>query len=403
MKKRFGFFWVIILTAWGTTGFADESTAQQERDQLRQRVAAIEQKQAEADSKEAGALGKISDSIAFSGIIAGAYQYESPSGPPGVDDIDRGAVPIRVELSIKPAQADEIFFKVGFAGGNGLNTEGHAFALAPWAAGLEDDMKHINGRGRDYLLTAWYAHTFSFSEGHALGFTGGIIDATDYLDDNAYANCEYTQFMNEALVNGPNAFLPSYDIGGAVVWELGNIAIKSVVMGIGENDEGKAYTFYGGQVGYRLDTPLGQGTYRVVVDTTSDDFSDPDGRGKEALKSLILSFDQELGEILGVWVRFGWSDDSAIMDFTDLYSGGINISGKLWGREADNIGFGYAHLCGGNQELDRSQVVEGYVRFALSDIFAVTFDAQYLDDRYKTGAADDVDGFITGIRLTAQF
>jgi porin len=118
---------------------------------------------------------------------------------------------------------------------------------------------------------------------------------------------------------------------------------------------------------------------------------------------MILSFDQGLGEILGVWVRFGWSDDSAIIDFTDLYSGGIHISGKLWGREADNIGFGYAHLCGGNQEIDRAQVVEGYVRFALSEIFAVTLDAQYLDDRYKTGAGDDVDGFITGIRLTAQF
>ncbi len=51
--------------------------------------------------------------------------------------------------------------------------------------------------------------------------TGGIIDSTDYVDENAYANDEYTQFMNEALVNGPNGFAPSYDIGGAVEWEIG--------------------------------------------------------------------------------------------------------------------------------------------------------------------------------------
>ena len=58
---------------------------------------------------------------------------------------------------------------------------------------------------------------------------------------------------------------------------------------------------------------------------------------------------------------------------------------------------------GGNQDIDRIQVVEGYVRFALTEIFALTFDAQYMDEKYKDGAGDDVDGWITGLRLTAQF
>jgi hypothetical protein len=35
---------------------------------------------------------------------------------------------------------------------------------------------------RDYLLQAWYKHTFTFGENHTLGLVGGIIDATDYLD-----------------------------------------------------------------------------------------------------------------------------------------------------------------------------------------------------------------------------
>jgi hypothetical protein len=403
MKKRLGVLLMMMIAVSGGSALAGESSAQSEMDQLRQRVAELEKKQQTFESKEAGALEKFSDKITFGGIIAGAYQFESPSGRPASNDLDRGGVPIQAKLSIKPAEADEIFFKVGFAGGNGLNTEGHAFVLTPWAADLEDDVKNINGRNRDYLLTAWYAHTFTFSEGHSLGVTGGIIDATDYLDDNAYANCEYTQFMNAALVNGPNAFLPSYDIGGAMTWNMGKFAMRGVVMDIGENDEGKSYRFYGVQVGYTLDTPLGKGTYRVLVDATSDDFSDPDESGKESLKAMMLSFDQALGEIIGVWIRFGWSDDSAIIDFKDLYSGGINISGKLWGREEDNIGLGYAHLTGGNQGIGQSGVVEGYVRFALNPVFALTLDAQYLDDRYKNGAGDNVDGWITGIRLTAMF
>jgi hypothetical protein len=403
MKKWLGALLMMVIAVSGGSALADGSGVQNEVDQLRQRVTDLEKKQGTADSKEAGTRDKISDKITFSGTIAGAYQYESPSGPPACNDLDRGALPVQAELSIKPAEADEIFFKVGFAGGNGLNTPGHAFVLAPWAADLEDDVKDLNGRNRDYLLAAWYAHTFTFSEGQSLAVTGGIIDATDYLDDNAYANCEYTQFMNEALVNGPNAFLPSYDIGGAVAWEIGNVAVRGVVMGVGENDEGKAYRFYGVQAGYTLDTALGEGTYRVLVDATSSDFSDPQESGKESLKAMLLSFDQALGEIIGVWIRFGWSEDSAIIDFKDLYSGGINISGTLWGREEDNIGLGYAHLSGGNQDIDRTQVVEGYVRFALNPVFAVTLDAQYLDDRYKEGRGDNVDGWITGIRLTAMF
>jgi porin len=408
MKRR---LWVLLTTMMmmmtiavsGESVSAGEPGAQNEIQSLRQRVTELEKKQETAESREAGTMDKLSNKISIGGLIAGAYQYESPGGSPECNDLDRGALPIQAELSIKPAEADEIFFKVGFAGGNGLNTEGHAFVLAPWAADLEDDVKDLNGRNRDYLLTAWYAHTFTFSEGHALGVTGGIIDATDYLDDNAYANCEYTQFMNEALVNGANAFLPSYDIGGAVAWEIGKLAMRGVVMGIGENDEGKAYHFYGVQAGYTLDTVLGEGTYRVMVDATSSDFSNPDENGKESLKAMILSFDQAIGELVGVWIRCGWSDDSAIIDFKDLYSGGINISGTLWGRDGDNIGLGYAHLSGGNQNIDWTQVVEGYVRFALNPVFAVTLDAQYLDDRYEKGAGQDVDGWITGIRLTAIF
>ena len=40
--------------------------------------------------------------------------------------------------------------------------------------------------------------------------------------------------MNEALVNGPNTFLPSQDLGAAVAWEDGSLSMKGVVMDIGQ-------------------------------------------------------------------------------------------------------------------------------------------------------------------------
>jgi porin len=340
----------------------------------------------------------ITDNFSIGGVLAGGYQYQSGDD---MDDKDKGALPFQPELGIRPTRGDEIFLKFGFAAGNGLNgaTE---FTLAPWAADLEDDVKDINGRNRDYLLTVWYKHTFEWAEGNTLALTGGIIDATDYVDENAYANDEYTQFMNEALVNAPNGFAPSYDIGGAVEWEFGSWAIKSVAMNVGENDDGETYTFFAAQIGRIIESSLGEGNYRLIAESTAEDF--PDGKGRqERLFAAFLSFDQELGDILGAWIRFGWQDDDALLDFDYLLSGGLNITGKWYGREKDNIGIGYAFLNGADDsDFDAIQVAEVYWRFVLNDYFALTADFQYMREKCHTDE-NDLDGCILGIRGTVEF
>jgi porin len=169
------------------------------------------------------------------GVLAGAYQYQWVDGD---EDKGRSALSFQPEFSFQPTAKGDIFAKFGLAAGNGLN-DVTKFNLRLWVADLEDDVKNINGCNRDYLLTAWYKHTFKFSDRNALDLTGGIIDSRDYVDENAYANDQYTQFMNEALVNGPNGFFPSYDIGGAVEGEFGNFDINALGMNIGENDDGR--------------------------------------------------------------------------------------------------------------------------------------------------------------------
>ncbi len=349
---------------------------------------------------------EINDKFSIGGIIAGIGQYQSISDAPGFESEGRGLILFEPEISFTPTDNDELFVKFGFGAGNGLDGEGRSpFMIAPWGGNIQDDYKDINGRNRDYLLTAWYKHTFSFSEDHSLGLTGGIIDATDYMDENAFANDEYTQFMNGALVNGPNAFLPSYDIGAAIEWEIGGFSVKGVAMALGSNGEegdlDEPYNFYGMQFAYTVDFGLGEGNYRLIVDTTSSDFSNVAGTKKERLSCAMISFDQQLGEILGAWIRFGWQDDKAAVYCKSIYSGGLNISGNLWGRECDNIGIGYAHLIGGNLEVDHTDVFEVYGRFGLTDIFAITADVQYMKDSMNVG--DSPDGWIFGLRMTAEF
>ena len=115
---------------------------------------------------------------------------------------------IRFQLT----ENDVVQAKFSFAAGDALNDDASPFILTPWATDLEEDVKGIGGRDRDYLLTAWYSHIFDLGGVGMLDITGGIVDATDYLDANAYANDGLTQFMNGALVNGTTASLPSYDL-----------------------------------------------------------------------------------------------------------------------------------------------------------------------------------------------
>ncbi|MBT3256016.1 MAG: porin [Deltaproteobacteria bacterium] len=350
---------------------------------------------------------EINDKFSIGGIIAGIGQYQSISdASPDYESEGRGLVLFEPEISFTPTENDELFVKFGFGAGNGLDGEGQSpFIIAPWGGNVQDDYKNINGRDRDYLLTAWYKHTFNFSEDHTLGITGGIIDATDYMDENAFANDEYTQFMNAALVNGPSSFLPSFDIGAAIEWDMGAFSVRGVTMALGSNGEkdqfDEPYNFYGMQFGYTVDFGLGEGNYRLLLDTTSSSFSNVAGTKKERMSSALISFDQQLGEIFGAWIRFGWQDDEAAIDYGSIYSGGLNINGNLWGRDADNIGIGYAHLRGGNLDVNHTDVFEVYGRFALNDIFAITGDVQYMKDSMDMG--DSPDGWIFGLRMTAEF
>lgn len=342
----------------------------------------------------------INEQLAIGGVLAVANQCQDLSDVAGSSRTCELAAPFQPELSYRPTEADEIFAKLGFAAGNGLNGSTQ-FLMSPWAADLHDDVKNINGRDRNYLLTTWYKHTFAISDKQSLGATFGIIDATDYLDQNNYANDEYTQYMNSALTNGPNVFLPSYDPGLALEWNLGSWTLSGVMMNIGENDYGNNTNFYGLQTGYHVDNSLGSGNYRVIITGSSADFLTPDGNQLVKRTSALLSLDQELGEIIAGWLRFGKRYDDAAANYDAIYSGGFDIKGSAWECGADNIGIGYAYLSGSNLDVDKTNIAEVYYRWQAADMFGLTADIQYMNYSYK--ASSGPSGWIYSLRATAEF
>jgi hypothetical protein len=345
----------------------------------------------------------INEKLAVDGTLTGVYQY-GDFDVEGVDDADRGAVVFDLGVNFHPTKIDEFQVTLSYAAGNGLNSV-NPFSVAPYADDLEDDLKDINGRNRDYLLEAWYKHTFEFSETMSLAVTAGIIDATAFIDDNAFANDETAQFMNEVFVNHKNVNLPSYDIGGAVEFDLSNISVRALAMNTKtevEDGDFRNYNYFAAQIGYHLETSMGEGNYRLYAFTTNDRFESTKGGDEENLNGFGFSLDQKLGKILGVFARLGWQDDKAIIDHESVYSGGININGNLWGREKDEIGVAYAYLNGADKaEIDNTDAFEAYGKTQLSDFSDVTLDVQYIKDNMKD--SDDRDGFIYGIRMNAYF
>lgn len=344
----------------------------------------------------------LNDDLSLGVTLATVGQCQRVSGG-GTSNSCRGATPLQIEGAFRPAQGHELGFKLGFAAGNGLNLVS-PFALAPWAADLENDVKNINGRDRDYLLAAWYRYEVQLAEDNELGAVIGILDSTQYLDNNEYANDEYTQFMNQVFVHSGSYGLPSYDAGAVLQWRLGDWSLNGVAMNVGQNGDGNTYNFYASQLAYHVETDLGPGNYRLILAGTSDDFRDLAGTSKTGRYAGGLSFDQSLGGVVGAFLRFAWQDDGVLLDYGAIYSGGLDIKGAAWGREADNVGIGYAYLPRGNGDLKRTQVFETYYRFGVTDAIAATADLQWMQASHRAGVdAADHDGWIFGLRLVLSF
>ncbi|MGC8720410.1 MAG: carbohydrate porin, partial [Thermodesulforhabdaceae bacterium] len=273
----------------------------------------------------------VNEQLSISGTVTGAYQWFEKTAGAGSDE-DGGSGVLDLRVSVMPWEGGEFSGRASFGKGNGIKNKS-PFILTPNADDLEDDLKNINGhKWQDHLQELWYAHTVQIKEGTSIKVTGGIIDATAFIDDNAYANDELHQFMNEAFVNNPLANLPSYDLGGAVEFQMDAFHIRFVGM-TSKNDYENDYAYFGLQLGYKLDTPIGEGNYRIYGFITNDQFAKWDDSGKASLKGVGISFDQQLvKDILGAFLRAGWQDDKAAVDYDKLVSFGFNINGSIWGR-----------------------------------------------------------------------
>lgn len=342
---------------------------------------------------------ELTEKLSLDGVLSGAFQCHKIADDTIADDTCKSALALQPAFTYRTSIHNRLLFKLGFAAGNGLN-EASPFNISSWGADLEDDVVNINGGGRDYVLEFWYEHIAEFDQRNRLGITLGIIDASRYLDQNNYANDEYIQFMNPALSNAPNAFFPSYDPGIAIEWLIDKWSFTAVFMDVNQASTAENYTFYGLQVGYLLNTDLGSGHYRVMLNGNNN-YVDSSGLGEQQNDTLLISVDQQLGTKFGIFSRLGWRLDEEPINYRAIYSGGVDIRGSTWGRMLDNIGIGIVYLEGGKSSINSTRIAEGYYRWVFNPYLAMTADIQYMEDRYDQ--IPETAGFIYSARASVNF
>jgi hypothetical protein len=186
-----------------------------------------------------------------------------------------------------------------------------------------------------------------------------------------------------------------------VEWQAQGFSVKLVAMNVFENDDGNNYNYLGSTLSYTSHNTLGEGNYRITLGATSSEFLDPSETQTHSLRGVTLSLDQEFGENIGGFLRIGWQDQDAAVDFGALYSGGLTIAGRYWNRPNDSVGLGYAYLSGGNTGIDKTQVFEGYYSLAMGRYLTLTGDVQYMNEELDTTKGPE--GWILGLRAVAQF
>ena len=300
-------------------------------------------------------------------------------------------------------------------GGNGPDTR------FPTLAGLNGDAGTTNDNVT--VLEAYLEATFLKER---LTLTAGKIDLTNYIDTNAFANSETGQFLTGGFVN--NAVLSAPDNGPGVRarYDLlpmpegkGDIKFGLYVEAGAMNGDRDGNTqttdkffedVYGAvEVGLTAEIYGRKGNYRVwgFADGAAQKFNEQGVHRRYTAYGAGLSFDQELTDWLGAFVRLGYRDPENLNYATQAaWMGGVQFSKLIPGRPDDALGLAYGEIKSAKRSAPirpvRNEVVyEAYYRWHFTDQFHLSPVVQRVEDRSGNTGEDPL--WVFGARLQLDF
>jgi len=229
--------------------------------------------------------------------------------------------------------------------------------------------------------------------GGKLALVAGRMDLTNYIDHNAAANDETSQFLSDALVNNPMLGLTENGIGFVSVYDPKNGF--NFKFGFQQSDSNATSLnqsiFTMGEVGFVTRLPkTGEGNYRFWYRTDN-----ASGTGNRY--GFGTSIDQRLSPRITLFGRYG--EAQAYVKSDSFYSGGLKFDNGLGFFPGDTWGLGYAQTQ--LQTSEKERVIEGFYNFSLTEKLKLTFHASHFLEMQQGGTK--LGYLVPGVRLQANF
>jgi len=445
MKKG----WIVLcallfVTSTSGRALADNATILKEIQSMKERIEELEQKLEEQESLAKRQAAKTEASIEEKmgealeerfgtlEIHGGAVLYyqgsqvsqlngenaDSPSGAGFAADL---------ELTWKPAlpltEDGQFYARVHAANGSGADRGGRDnnpvnVLLGNLNTIADDDSGEGNETGIK-MLEAFYTQGFWDKK---LQVSAGKTEQLRFLDQNAFANDQNSQFVGKPFVN--STVLDSENLytmlAGAEFKPIELVSLSVVgastsrpnVEGTPLEDTSKnkydnvfSTPFLGGQVTVSPKFGELEGNYRLYGWYAGYNHSKLDSDRnftgqKDKGWGIGVSADQQVTPMIGLFGRFAWNNDDVYVVGWEA-SGGVNLKGLIPGRDEDNLGLGFAALTPGDRysENDPEYHLELYYRIAVTENLAFTPDVQYV---WNPGGDSDNDGVFAGM-LRGEF
>ncbi|OGX08104.1 MAG: hypothetical protein A2Y03_10140 [Omnitrophica WOR_2 bacterium GWF2_38_59] len=410
-KRFFSWFFIIGIVLY----FCNQAFAKSTEDELaelKSRILAMEQKLAQQEDKSdkqeelTESLEQIKD--AFNGISIGAgvtFVYQATSNANG-DDLsengqDVGDASYSVDVSItKNFQNGTAFIAVEAGEGVGVDDE-----LAVFSSVNADA---TGGDSNIGVTEAWYEHRFN-----PLTVTVGKIAADAFMDSNEYANDETTQFLGSVFKHSSAIELPDNSAGLIIGASISEIVTAEAIVMDGNADWGDMFedAFYGGQLTISPEIAGKSGNYRVFGWGSGRDHTkwNDSAQVQESSYGFGLSVDQELTDIIGVFVRYAWQNPEVYLNGESFsleysYSIGMQIAGEPWGRDDDVFGIAFGQIlpsndykdAGSNLSADAEGHIELYYSCKINDHLTISPDLQIIMNPYGGDAVKGDDAIVIG-------
>ena len=347
---------------------------------------------------------------------------------------------LNFEAGVTPTGKVVVALEAG--NGGGVNDDTGALSSSNYDAFITELTTNKNNSFAAISVSQAYFEG-SFLDGR-LGLKVGKLDVHSCHDENAYANDETDQFITGMFARYAGSIFPELDSyyapGVSLTFSPAEIVDLTVTAanGVGSGFEDITSNAYGvGQVNIKPGLLGREGNYRFYYIYDARNFTDISDSTKtnETNTAFGLSFDQEVIDGIGLFVRYAAQDDdvefrseswddlneNSVVDSGEMVpevsnpvksalSFGASLSGSLWGRGDDVVGIAYGVLQNNDKSTTYFSAIsnpddeghfEIYYKLGFSDHFTLTPDLQVVTN--AGGNADNDTITVYGLRAQMNF